>query len=49
MGLGAIAKLVCRWGAVLVALASIAAVSLVGVLSFGCYGAAMLKGESLTA
>ena len=45
VGLGAIPKLVCRWGAVLVALASITAVSLVGVLSFGCYGAAMLLGK----
>jgi fatty acid desaturase len=42
---GAIPKLVFRSSAVLVALASIAAVSLVGVLSFGCYGAAMLLGR----
>src|SRR5258708_9401043 len=42
MKLGAIPKLAFRWWAVLMALASIAAVSLVGVLSFGCYGAAML-------
>ena len=41
---GAIPKLVFRSWAVLMALASIAAVSLVGVLSFGCYGAAMLLG-----
>src|SRR6266481_7425726 len=45
MRLGAIPKLVFRWWAVLMALASIAAVSLVGVLSFGCYGAAMLLGR----
>ena len=43
--LGAIPKLVFRWWAVLMALASIAAVSLVAVLSFGCYGAAKLLGR----
>jgi fatty acid desaturase len=42
---GAIAKLIFRCGAVFMALASIAAVSLVGVLSFGGYGAAMLLGR----
>ena len=41
----AIPKLVFRSWAVLMALASIAAVSLVAVLSFGCYGAAMLLGR----
>src|ERR1700730_14538605 len=41
---GAIPKLVFRSWAVLMALASIAAVAFVGVLSFGCYGAAMLLG-----
>jgi fatty acid desaturase len=45
MRLGAIPKLASRWWAVLMALASIAAVSLVGVLSFGLYGAAMLLGR----
>src|SRR6266852_2958749 len=45
MKAGAIPELVFRWWAVLMALASIAAVSLVGVLSFGCYGAAMLLGR----
>jgi fatty acid desaturase len=43
--LGAISKAVVRCLAVLMALASIAAVSLVGVLSVGCYGAAMLLGR----
>ena len=43
--LGAIPKLVFRGWAVVMGLASIAAVSLVGVLSFGCYGAAMLLGR----
>jgi fatty acid desaturase len=42
---GAISKLVFRCWAVLMALASIVAISLVGVLSFGCYGAAMLLGR----
>jgi fatty acid desaturase len=42
---GAIPQLVFRSWAVLMALASIAAVSLVGLLSFGCYGAAMLLGR----
>jgi fatty acid desaturase len=41
----ALAKLVVRCGAVLFALASIAAVSIVGVLSFGFYGAARLLGK----
>src|SRR3979490_3211610 len=45
MRLRAIPKVVFRWGAVLMALAGIAAVSLVGVLSFGCYGAAMVLGR----
>src|SRR5260370_14684127 len=45
MRLGAIPKVVFRWWAVLMALAGIAAVSLVGVLSFGCYGAAMVLGR----
>jgi fatty acid desaturase len=40
-----IAKLLFRTLAVAVALASIAAVSLVAALSFGCYGAAMLLGR----
>src|SRR4029077_9836024 len=39
---GAIAKLLLRCCAVLMALGSIAAVSLMGALSFGCYGAAIL-------
>jgi hypothetical protein len=43
--LGAIAKLVFRGWAVLMALASIAALSVVGALSLGCYGAAMLLGR----
>ena len=38
-------KLIFRWWTVLMAVASIAAVSLVGLLSFGCYGAAMLLGR----
>jgi hypothetical protein len=41
----AISKLLFRTLAVVVALASIAAVSLVAALSFGCYGAAMLLGR----
>lgn len=41
----AIPKLVFRWWAVVMALASIAAISLVGVLSLGCHGAAMLLGR----
>jgi len=41
----AILKLVFRFWAVLMALASIAAISLVGALSFGCYGAAVLFGR----
>jgi len=45
MRLGAIPKLVFRCVAVLMALGSIAAVSLVGVLSFAFYGAAMLLGR----
>src|SRR5713226_5623889 len=45
MRLRAIPKLVFRCWAVLMALASIAAVSLVGVLSFAFYGAAMLLGR----
>src|SRR5260370_7668402 len=43
--LRAIPKLVFRSWAVLMALASIAAVSLVGALSFAFYGAAMLLGR----
>ena len=43
--LGAIPKLVFRGWAVLMALASIAAFLLVGALSFGCYGVAMLLGK----
>ena len=39
---GAIAKIVLRCCAVLLALGSIAAVSLMGALSFGCYGVAKL-------
>ena len=42
----AIRKLVFRWWAVLMALASIAAISLVGAVSIGCYGAAMLLGRA---
>jgi fatty acid desaturase len=42
---GALLKLVVRFWAVLIALASIAAVSLVGLVSFGCNGAAMLLGR----
>src|ERR1700719_337611 len=42
---GAMPKLIFRWWTVLMAVASIAAVSLVGLLSFGCYGAAMLLGR----
>src|SRR5271169_2431134 len=45
MGLAVMPKLVFRWWAVLMALASIVAVSLVAVLSFGCYGASMLLGR----
>jgi fatty acid desaturase len=41
----AILKLVLRCSAVLMGLASIAAASLVGALSFGCYGAAKLLGR----
>jgi fatty acid desaturase len=41
----AILKLVVRSWAVFIALASIAAVSLVGVLSFGCYAAGTLLGR----
>ena len=43
--LAAIPKLLFRTLAVLTALASIAAVSLVAALSFGCYGAARLLGR----
>jgi fatty acid desaturase len=42
---GALLKLVARFWGVLIALASIAAVSLVGLVSFGCSGAAMLLGR----
>jgi len=45
MRLEAIPKLVFRGWAVLMALASIAAIALVGALSFGGYGAAMLLGR----
>jgi hypothetical protein len=41
----AIRKLVVRSLAVLIALGSIVAISLVGVLSFGCYGVAKLLGR----
>jgi hypothetical protein len=41
----AIAKLLLQTLAVVVALASVAAVSLVSALSFGCHGAAMLLGR----
>src|SRR6202040_1088455 len=41
----AISKLLFRTLAVVLALASIAAVSLVAALSFGCYGAALLLGR----
>jgi fatty acid desaturase len=43
--LAAIPKFLARASAVLVALASIAAVSVVAALSFGCHGAAMLLGK----
>jgi len=43
--LGAIPKLVFRGWAVLMALASIAAMSLVGAVSLGCYGVATLLGK----
>ena len=42
---GAIPKLIFRFFAIPVALASIAAASLVGALSYGCYGAAKLLGR----
>src|SRR5258707_15863553 len=45
---GAILKLVVRSCAVIIALASIAAVSLVGLVSFGCDGAARLLGRVRT-
>jgi fatty acid desaturase len=45
MRLRAIPALVFRLWAGLVALASIAAISLVGALSFGCYGAVLLLGR----
>src|ERR1700720_3351681 len=45
IGPGALLKLVARSWGVLIALASIAAVSLVGLVSFGCYGAATLLGR----
>jgi fatty acid desaturase len=45
MRLSAIPKLVVRSLAALIGLASIAAVSLMGVLSFGCYGVAKLLGR----
>ena len=43
--LGAVPKLVFRGWAVVMALASIVALSLVGAVSLGCYGAAMLLGK----
>jgi fatty acid desaturase len=43
--LGALAKLVVRWLAVLLALASVAATLFVGVFSFGFYGAAKILGK----
>jgi hypothetical protein len=43
--LSAIPKLLFRCWAVLMALASIAALTVVGALSFGCYGAATLLGK----
>jgi len=42
---GAIPRLVFRFWAMLMALASIAAISFVGVLSYGCHGAAKLLGR----
>src|SRR5216684_6881272 len=42
---GAIPKLVFRFWAIPMALASIAAASIMGVLSYGCYGAAMVLGR----
>jgi fatty acid desaturase len=45
IGVGAKPNLLFRWLAVPVALASAAAVSLVAVLSIGCYAAAMLLGK----
>jgi len=41
-GLGAIAELVARWWAVLMAVASTVAVLLVAALSVGCYGVSIL-------
>ena len=41
-GFGAVAKLVVRWWAVLMAVASTVAVSLVAALSVGCYGVSIL-------
>jgi fatty acid desaturase len=43
--LAALSSILLRGCAVLTALASIVAISLVGVLSFGCYGAALLLGR----
>jgi fatty acid desaturase len=45
IGVGAKPNLLFRWFAVLVALASTAAISLVAVLSIGCYAAAVLLGK----
>ena len=45
MNFGANPRLGFRWCGVPIALASMAAVLLVAVLSFGCYGAAMLLGR----
>jgi fatty acid desaturase len=45
MNLGAKPRLLLRWWSVLMALASTAAVSLVALLSIGCYGAAILLGR----
>jgi len=45
LGPGAAAKLVFRWCAVVIALASAAAMSLVAALSFGCYGVVALLGR----
>src|SRR5271157_5871097 len=45
IGVGTKPNLLFRWFAVLVALASTAALSLVAVLSIGCYAAAVLLGK----
>jgi fatty acid desaturase len=45
MSVGAIPKIIIRSWAVLMALASMAAIALVAALSFGCYGVAKLLGK----